>query len=430
MTTTLCVRRSIYFFAYAGLFWWFVAVPSVAAADTALAGAYLQDHLNSPWVTMALVALGENPDTTYLQSAEGSTAIDLEAPILALTAAGKNPYTYPETDLIAALKAFYFEGQLGEKDMLNDDIFGILALVSAGVPGDDPVIAAVKEHIITHQNADGGWSYSVGGTNDTNTTAAAIMALMAAGLSPDAPSVVQGLAYVRAAQNADGGFPYDPQSEWGTASDASSDAWVLMALTAADTDMASFSASTSPSEHLLSLQVASSTGPTGYFEYQPGSGEDSFTPVTTSYAVIALSGKTLPVGTFVLPPPIPEAPASAGGSNSRSVRKKTKVDAALVLGTSTAPAVEGQTSTQDVLLHLPFSSDLWYGMQGAGVNQLQTLLIAEGFLAIAVPTGGFGPLTRTAVMQYQSAWGIVPTGLVGPVTRAWLNVRSMIIGAM
>src|SRR3990167_7065703 len=138
MTTTLCVRRSIYFFAYAGLFWWFVAVPSVAAADTALAGAYLQDHLNSPWVTMALVALGENPDTTYLQSAEGSTAIDLEAPILALTAAGKNPYTYPETDLIAALKAFYFEGQLGEKDMLNDDIFGILALVSAGVPGADP----------------------------------------------------------------------------------------------------------------------------------------------------------------------------------------------------------------------------------------------------------------------------------------------------
>ena len=32
----------------------------------------------------------------------------------------------------------------------------------------------------------------------------------------------------------------------------------------------------------------------GFYLYQSGGQEDSFTPVTTSYALIALSGKTLP----------------------------------------------------------------------------------------------------------------------------------------
>jgi len=43
----------------------------------------------------------------------------------------------------------------------------------------------------------------------------------------------------------------------------------------------------------------------GYFQFQSGSGEDAFSPVTTSYALIALLGKSFPVGRISAP----------GGSN-------------------------------------------------------------------------------------------------------------------
>jgi len=35
-----------------------------------------------------------------------------------------------------------------------------------------------------------------------------------------------------------------------------------------------------------------------FFEYQAGSGEDGFSPITTAYAVIALQDKSLPINIF------------------------------------------------------------------------------------------------------------------------------------
>jgi len=442
-----------------------VFLPGFAYADTGLAAAYLQGHTQNPWVTMALSALGEAPDVSYLRSAHGSTAVELEAPILALAAAGESPYTYPENDLVAALKSFYAGGQIGDPALLNDDIFGILALVSAGVSEEDPVVAGAKEFVLTRQNTDGGWPYAAGGTSDTNTTAAAIMALVASGDAQGSEPIQNALAYLRVAQNTDGGFPYDPQSSWGTASDASSDAWVLMALTAASVDQSSFAASSTTKEHLLSLQIATTTPSTGYFEYQQGSGEDSFTPVTTAYAVLALLGKTLPVAK-VAPPPPPSAPtpeppspeptpSSSGGGGGNGIiggplavgfqvqSEGVQSDGGLpdtqeVLGAATSTftdvepeaattTVENATSTltiaQIVQKEPAFPSNLRFGMRGDDVARLQAVLIGEKYLEISAPTGWFGPLTLFAVQRYQAVWGIMPTGFVGPVTRAWLNVH-------
>lgn len=69
-----------------------------------------------------------------------------------------------------------------------------------------------------------------------------------------------------------------------------------------------------------------------------------------------------------------------------------------------------------------FTRNFGIGSTGTDVTELQKILIAEGFLKIAAPTGTFGPLTFAALKAYQTAHGIVPaSGYVGPLTRAELN---------
>ena len=93
------------------------------------------------------------------------------------------------------------------------------------------------------------------------------------------------------AQNQDGGFTYDPTSSFGTASDSSSTAWVVWALNSLKIDPTSWNkAENNPISYLESNQSSA-----GFFKYQAGSPEDTFSAVTTAYAVIALAGKTLPV---------------------------------------------------------------------------------------------------------------------------------------
>jgi peptidoglycan hydrolase-like protein with peptidoglycan-binding domain len=424
----------------------------VAHASVGDATTYLHSHATSAWAIMALSAAGESPDTTPLQQTSGSTAIELEAPVLALTAAHQDPSSYPTTNLIEKLNSFYKDGQLGDSAALNDDIFGALALVSAGTPLTDTTLVALKSYINTNQNSDGGWPFSVGGTSDTNTTAAAIMALIALGSSPNSTAVTQGLAYLHTSQNTDGGFPYDPKSSWGTSSDASSDAWVLMALTASGVDESSWAtASGTPKTDLLTYQTAD-----GSFEFQHGTGADSFTPVTTSYAVLALSGKTLPVATLTppqapevpastpTPTPPPPAPAPVGGGGGAPISGPLSVGyvavpasttpilvasttQGVVLGTSTE-AVTSASSTPPSVASTTTSSpsytftyNLKYGMQDGAVGELQKLLIAHQLLNVVAPTGWFGPRTLAAVKVFQGQNEIPATGFVGPMTRGVLN---------
>lgn len=264
--------------------------------------AYLKSKPLSPWSIMALAASGESPSLDSLKTLSSDKAIDYEAPILALTAAGKDPRTFGSTDLVAKLKSFYNGAQLGDPTTLNDDIFGLLALLSSGEAPNSQVAAGIEKFIVGKQHADGGFAFAEGSGSDTNTTAAAIMALRAASVSASAPSLVKAEAYLKAAQNDDGGFPYDPKSQWGAASDASSDAFVIMAAKALGEDASSWQkGGKSPVQNLESLK-----DPRGFYLYQPGAAEDSFTPVTTSYALLALSGKTLPAAALS-PPKTPAA---------------------------------------------------------------------------------------------------------------------------
>lgn len=261
---------------------------TTGAFNQSSAQTYLLSKPQSSWSTMALAASGAtNIPSEHLKNVNANSAIGYTAPILAIAALNKNPRTFSQEDYVAKLKNFYQQNQIGDPALLNDDIFGVLALVSAAEAVTDPVIADAKNFLLNHQGADGGWSYAVNSSSDTNMTAAAILALLAAGVPASNNQIQNALTYVQSSQNSDGGFPYDPQSSYSTASDAASTAWVIWARNALNLD--SVSAKTFLENH--------QTSP-GFFEYQKNSGEDAFTPITTSYAVIALSGKKLPLQIF------------------------------------------------------------------------------------------------------------------------------------
>lgn len=264
------------------------AVAVNASYNSSNAQAYLAAHSDNPWSIMALAALGQTPSSTaFLTSVNGNSAIDYEAPILAITALGQNPRTFGSTDYIASLKKYYANGQIGDATTINDDTFGILALVSAGELASSAIIVDTKNFILSHQNNNGGWGFTITSDSDTNMTSSAILALLAAGINSTDSHIQNAVAYLHSSQNNDGGFPYSPD----TASDSSSTAWVIWTLNALNINQASWNKSNStPFSYLESNQSDQ-----GYFKFQPNSSEDSFSAVTTAYAVISLQGKYLPI---------------------------------------------------------------------------------------------------------------------------------------
>ncbi len=259
---------------------------------------------------MAQVALGATAvsDST-LKNISATSAIEYEAPILAILALGKDPKNFYGKDYITELKKFSSSGQLGDPSILNDDIFGILALKASGLPNDDVIILNSKNFLLAHQNSDGGWAFSLTSSSDSNTTATAIAALASLGLTTSDAPVVKALAYLKLAQNSDGGFTYDPKSSYGTESDSSSTAWTIWALNSLRITLSEWSKDGKTPSQYLELNQTSS----GYFKFQTGSAEDSFSPITTAYAAIALAGKTLPLQ--FSPPNIGGVPGKAGGSD-------------------------------------------------------------------------------------------------------------------
>ena len=272
------------------LFPMFPPLETNATYNTGGAQDYLTANGDNPWSAMALSALGNSSiPTEYLTSVSGTNAIDYAAPILAITAIGQDPRIFASTDYIATLKSYYSENQIGDSVLLNDDCFGILALISAGESLDDMVIVDSKNFIFNNQNDDGGWGYSITAGSDTNMTAAAILALVSAGTNGSDSRIQNALSFLRVSQNDDGGFYYN--SAFGSDSDSSSTAWVIWALNALNIDPSSLAKSdNTPISYLESNQ-----SDLGFFKYKNSSEEDSFSAMTTAYAVIALQGKKLPL---------------------------------------------------------------------------------------------------------------------------------------
>ncbi len=110
----------------------------------------------------------------------------------------------------------------------------------------------------------------------------------------------------------------------------------------------------------------------------------------------------------------------------------------LVAGFAAASFAHAQTTTMPMAtttamptsMMMSVSGYLGTGSQGDDVVTLQTFLTTEGFLNIpaGVSMGYFGPLTKAALMSYQSSQNIPNTGYFGPLTKANVNSSLMAMG--
>lgn len=250
----------------------------------------------SSWAVIAIAAAGQDPHgwtvagnsvVAYMRdnaavNLDVNKATDWERSVLAIVAAGENPRAFGGIDYIAKLLGFYDGNQIGDPALLNDDFWGIPALISVG-EGQQIVPNSVA-FIKSKQNADGGWGWAVGGASDADNTAAAVSALIAAGEPAGSQIISKALGYIKTQQQNNGGF----LSEGNT--NAGGDAWVIRAIRDAGQSPVSSDwqqASTTSLGHLLSLQDTD-----GAFKWTAALRSNP--EWMTAYAVPALLGKPYP----------------------------------------------------------------------------------------------------------------------------------------
>ncbi|MDY6965545.1 MAG: prenyltransferase/squalene oxidase repeat-containing protein [Halobacteriota archaeon] len=252
----------------------------------------------SAWVIMAIAAAGEDPNdwdaggdsiVDYLRDnsdqLDDDEATDWERQLLAIVACGEDPRDFGGIDYVEKVEEFHDGDQIDEPTLLNDDSWGIISLISAGVSEDDEIINDSVTFIKDNQNGDGGWRFDVGGESTVDDTAAVIMALIAAGEDPGSEVISDALDYLSSMQDNDGGFPEYAGGETNTASDA----FAIGAIVACGEDPTDWEKSgNDPVGHLIGLKQ-----PDGSFNWTE---ETSSRPEwMTSLALVTLLGQSYPV---------------------------------------------------------------------------------------------------------------------------------------
>ncbi len=254
-------------------------------------------ELYTAWAAMGLAASGRNPagvrrgghsvlDALRDEASTLSGLGDAERTILAARACGASAYSFAGHDLVSEVMGARASDNSFEHQV-NLTSFAVFALIAVG---HSPAFEAIREAagwIERQQNGDGGFGFgSHGSPSDVDDTAAALQALVDAH-ARNSRVLAAAAGFLVRAQNRDGGYPQQPGGE----SNAQSTAWAVQGLIAAGRNPGSVRrrGSRSPLGYLESLVSAD-----GSIRY---SRTGTQTPVwVTAQALIALSGRTFPVG--------------------------------------------------------------------------------------------------------------------------------------
>ncbi|MET0305579.1 MAG: prenyltransferase/squalene oxidase repeat-containing protein [Solirubrobacterales bacterium] len=206
-------------------------------------------------------------------SGPGTTATDAERAILSGVAGGiqtsrlSTSVLDTTTSNLVARVAELFDGeQIGEPGLLNDDIFGVLALHHAGAPPE--LLRSIVEYLRTQQKPNGGWTWnaSPGAPADTDMTGSAVAAFCAAGVGPGDADLDEAIALLHTLQDpATGGFIAPPEA-FGIGVNTDTTSWVTSGLIQCGIDPQGAEWTTSqgktPLDYLVSMQR-----PDGHFDW-------------------------------------------------------------------------------------------------------------------------------------------------------------------
>ncbi len=299
--------------------------PDDAEIDSALdylrgiqaADGSIGSYSDSAWAVMAIAAAGEHPErwqvegvsvVDYLRnnasllSGEFNLGTAYGRVVLAIIAAGENPSAFgsgdptyaPGGDYLSKLKELHngtqFTDGFGSEDLLNDDFWGLIAIIAAREPRSSSLVSTTITFIKDNQAEDGGWCWGTASNpwysgSDVDDTAAAIMALVAAGENPGSAIVNDGLAYMHEQQDISGGF-----LSWGAANLGSTNMAVPAIKSAMRNPLSSYwtPGTVNPVDYILGFQETE-----GSF-FDPG----AWTPArekNTANSIVSLVGKSYPV---------------------------------------------------------------------------------------------------------------------------------------
>jgi hypothetical protein len=205
-------------------------------------------------------------------SGPGGGATDAERAILSGVAGGiqtsrlSTGADTTRSNMVARVAELFDGEQIGEPGLLNDDIFGVLALHRAGAPPE--LLRSIVDYLRTQQKPNGGWTWnaSPGAPADTDMTGSAVAAFCAAGIGPGDADLDQAIALLHTLQDpATGGFIAPPEA-FGIGVNTDTTSWVTSGLIQCGIDPQSAEWTTAqgktPLDYLVSMQR-----PDGHFDW-------------------------------------------------------------------------------------------------------------------------------------------------------------------
>lgn len=128
---------------------------------------------------------------------------------MALMALGINPYFGTEVNYIQKIVESFDGTQVGDPEIVNDDIFSLIVLKKAGFELEDEIIQKTLLFVLSNQKEDGSW---VGGVD---MTAAAIQALsLFSNINEVQGALLKARTYLAGQQSDDGGFGSPDSTSW------------------------------------------------------------------------------------------------------------------------------------------------------------------------------------------------------------------------
>lgn len=233
---------------------------------------YLRNNFYSKSISeqeWATIALGSHNQPIEISNSNYNSVLDVSRQTLAFLANGQKELAQRNSNII---KNNIDQNQIGESDLINDDIFG--ALVLSETDKDFLHETGILDHIVSAQNSDGGFGYAISSDSDIDMTAAALWALKIEQQKYE-KNISDAFSYLQSAQNNDGGFGYIPNQP----SNVASSSWALIAYNAFGVSLDS-----------ANKYITSQQQPNGSWQYF---GQESF--ICSAYAILALSGKALPI---------------------------------------------------------------------------------------------------------------------------------------